>query len=104
MMWRRFLVIALIFMLIKNAGAQFTPALLQNESYWGGDKAEFNFYGAQIVREGQPRQCELLQILPREAFDPKQWVKVDDWKRPGVVPVIKLTQILHVPVGVYVHQ
>lgn len=80
--------------------AQFTPAFLQNDSYWGDGKAEFNFYDAQIVREGQPRRCEILHIALRESFDPKQWVRVDDWKRPGVIPVIKFNQVLHVPTGV----
>jgi hypothetical protein len=89
----------------QTASAQFTPALLQNDSYWGDGKAEFNFYDAQMMREGQPRHCEILHIAVREPFDPKQWAKVDDWKRPGVVPVVKLNQVLHVPTGVYVvHQ
>ena len=88
----------------RHAFAQFTPALLQNDSYWSDGKAEFDFYDAQIVREGQPRQCEVLHIALREPFDPKQWVKVDDWKKPGVIPVVKLNQVLHVPVGVYIHQ
>ncbi len=88
----------------RSLSAQFTPAFLQNDSYWGNGKAEFDIYDAQIVREGQPRPCEVLYILAREAFDPKQWTKVDDWKRPGVVPVVKLNQILHVPTGIYVYQ
>jgi hypothetical protein len=46
----------------------------------------------------------VLHILLREPFDPKQWVRVDDWKRPGVIPVIKLNQVLHVPMGAYVQQ
>lgn len=99
-----FLTTAIAVAAAQSASAQFTPALLQNASYWGGNKAEFNFYDAQIMREGQPRQCEVLHILVRAPFDPKQWVEVDDGKRPGVVPVVKLNQILHVPVGVYVHQ
>ncbi|PYL40501.1 MAG: hypothetical protein DMF34_01140 [Verrucomicrobia bacterium] len=88
----------------RSASAQFTPAFLQNDSYWANGKAEFDIYDAQIVREGQPRPCEVLHILVREPFDPKQWTKVDDWKRPGVVPVVKLNQNLHVPTGVYVYQ
>src|SRR5437870_10511153 len=88
----------------RSASAQFTPAFLQNDSYWANGKAEFDIYDAQIVREGQPRPCEVLHILVREPFDPKQWTKVDDWKRPGVVPVVKLNQILHVPTGIYVYQ
>ena len=84
--------------------AQFTPAFLQNSSYWGDGKAEFDFYDAQIVREGQPRPCEVLHILVREPFDPKQSVKPDDGKRPDLINVIKLNQILHVPIGIYVYQ
>jgi hypothetical protein len=94
--------IALIALAATSAAlAQFTPGLLQNDSYWGDGKAEFNFYDAQIVREGQPRQCEILHIAVREAFDPKQWVKVDDWKQPGVVPVIRFNQVLHASTGIY---
>jgi hypothetical protein len=92
------------FGLMATASAQFTPALLQNDSYWGGGKAEFDFYDAQIMREGAPRHCEVLHILVREPFDPKQLVKADDWRRPGLVNVIKLNQVLHVPIGVYVCQ
>jgi hypothetical protein len=88
----------------RTASAQFTPAFLQNNSYWGDGKAEFNFYDAQIVRYGQQRPCEVLQIAVREPFDPKQLVKPDDWKRPDTIAVLKLNQILHVPTGIYVYQ
>jgi hypothetical protein len=99
-----FLTISIALAAANGVSAQFTPALLQNDSYWGDSKAEFNFYDAQIVREGQSRPCEALHIAVREPFDPKQWVKVDDWKRPDVVPVLRLNQVLHVPTGVYVVQ
>ncbi len=89
---------------IRTAFSQFTADLLQNDSYWADGKAEFNFYDAQIAREGQLRPCEVLHIAVREPFDPKQSVRVDDWKRPGVVPVIKFNQVLHVPTGVYAIQ
>ena len=84
--------------------AQFSPALLQNDNYWGDGKAEFSIYGADIVRYGTPRPCEVLHILVREPFDPKQLVKPDDLKRPDVIQVLKLNQILHVPTGLYVYQ
>jgi hypothetical protein len=87
-----------------NAAAQFTPALLQNNSYWGDGKAEFNIYDAQIAREGAPRQCEVLHILVREPFDPKQFVKPEGSPRPDTITVLKLNQILHVPTGLYVYQ
>jgi len=89
---------------LSRASAQFTPALLQNNSYWGGGKAEFNIYGAQIVRYGIPRQCEVLHILVREPFDPKQFVKPEGSPRPDSIAVLKLNQILQVPTGLYVYQ
>ena len=87
-----------------NASAQFTPALLQNNSYWGDGKAEFNIYDAQIARYGIPRPCEVLHILVRELFDPKQLVKPDSPNQPDAIAVLKLNQILHVPTGLYVYQ
>ena len=78
---------AILFGFVTSLSAQFTPAFLQNDSYWGDGKAEFNFYDAKIVREGQARPCEVLHILVREPFDPKQWTKVDDWKRRACFPL-----------------
>jgi hypothetical protein len=88
----------------KIAFAQFTPALLQNNSYWGDGKAEFNIYDAQIAREGAPRPCEVLHILVREPFDPKQFVKPEGSPRPDTIAVLKLNQILRIPTGLYVYQ
>jgi len=89
---------------VAETRAQFSPALLQNSSYWGDGKAEFSIYGAEIVRYGQPRPSEVLHILVREPFDAKQMVKPDDWKRTDVTAVLKMNQILHVPTGLYVYQ
>lgn len=97
----------LLFFLLSAAGdaiAQFTPALLQNNSYWDGGKAEFNIYGAEISRYGIPRPCEVLHILVREPFDPKQLVKPDNPSQAGAIAVLKMNQILHVPTGLYVYQ
>jgi hypothetical protein len=88
----------------SQAFAQFSPALLQNDSYWADGKAEFNIYEAQVTREGAPRPCEVLHILVREPMDPKQFVKPDNPNLPGAVPVLKLNQVLHVPTGLYVQQ
>jgi hypothetical protein len=88
----------------KIIPAQFTPALLQNNSYWGDGKAEFNIYDAQIAQYGIPRPCEVLHILVREPFDPKQIVKPEGPPRPETIAVLKLNQILHVPTGLYVYQ
>jgi hypothetical protein len=99
----RLLLFALLFV-TGNVFAQFTPALLQNNSYWDGGKAEFNIYGAEIARYGIPRPSEVLHILVREPFDPKQLVKPDNPNQPGAIPVLKMNQILHVPTGLYVYQ
>ena len=94
----------LLLLCFQSAHAQFSPALLQNDSYWGDGKAEFSIYGADIVRDGAPRPCEVLHILVREPFDSKQFVRPDDPKRPDVVPVLRMNQVLHVPTGLYVCQ
>ncbi|HEX4630132.1 MAG TPA: hypothetical protein VH188_04140 [Chthoniobacterales bacterium] len=82
---------------------QFSPALLQNDSYWADGKAEFNIYDAQIARYGIPRPCEVLHILVREPMDLKQFVKPET-PNADAAQVLKLNQILHVPTGLYVYQ
>ena len=89
---------------LASVCGQFNPAFVQNASYWNDGKAEFDIYDAQIMRYGQPRQTEVLHILVREPFDLKQMVKPDDWQRPGIIQVLKLNQILHIPTGLYVYQ
>lgn len=89
---------------LTTTHAQFSSAFIQNSSYWNDGKAEFDIYDAQLVREGEPRHDEALHILVREPFDLKQLVKADDWQRPGVVPVLKMNQILHASTGLYVVQ
>ena len=91
-------------LIATSAFAQFTPALLQNNSYWNDGKAEFNIYDAQIARYGIPRPTEVLHILVREPFDPRQFVKPDDPNAAGAIAVLKFNQILHVPTGLYVYQ
>ena len=85
-------------------GRTVCSAFVQNTNYWNDGKAEFNIYDAQIVRYGQPRQTEVLHILVREPFDLKQMVKPDNWQRPGVIQVLKMNQVLHIPTGLYVYQ
>ena len=87
-----------------TAGAQFSPALIQNNNYWADGKAEFSIYGAQIVRYGVPRESEVIHILVREPMDPKQLVKPEGQPRADSFPVLKLNQILNVPTGLYVYQ
>jgi hypothetical protein len=88
----------------SEASAQFTPDLLQNDSYWGDGKAEFDIYDAQIMRDGALRPCEAIHIFVRESMDPKQFVKPENPKQADAVPVLKLNQILHLPMGLSVHQ
>src|SRR5436190_4298936 len=97
-------VIFVILLLTRQAGAQFTPDLLQNNSYWGDGKAEFNIYDAQVVRDGISRPCEVLHILVREPFDPKQLVRQEGPRRPDTIAVLKFNQVLHVPSGLSVWQ
>ncbi len=103
---RKILLASLALLLVRAlpASGQFTPTFIQNASYWNDGKAEFDFYDAQIVRYGEPRKTEVLHILVREPFDYRQYVKPDNWQRPGVIQVLKLNQVLHIPTGLYLYQ
>jgi hypothetical protein len=90
----------ILFGFIVRLSAQFTPALLQNESYWGDGKAEFDLYDAQIVREGQARHCEVLHIFARDLIEPKQSFS----QLPAPLAVIRMNQIFDVPIGIGVQQ
>jgi len=89
---------------VSNLFAQFSPALLQNDTYWADGKAEFSIYSAELTREGALQPGDVLHVLVREPFEPKQLVKADDWKRPEIIQVLKFNQILHVPTGLYLYQ
>lgn len=91
-------------MMVEPGSAQFTPALLQNDSYWGDGKAEFDFYDAQIMREGQSRHCEVLHILVRDTIAPKQSLNFIKDNATAPLPVIRMNQILNVPVGIGVQE
>ena len=94
----------MLFFTARGTLAQFSAAFLQNEKYWNDGKAEFDIYDAKLMREGALRDCEVTHILVREPFDPQQLVKPDDWEKPGMISVLKMNQILHVPTGLYVCQ
>jgi hypothetical protein len=97
--------ILFVFALIGTASAQFSPSFPLNNSYWEDGKAEFDFYDAQIVRDGQPRQCEALVIFVRESIDAKTLARVDDPKKPDALATIRLHEIFTVPRGMFVeHQ
>ena len=104
-MMRRLLACGLCLFCLTSARAQFAPGFVQNSSYWNDGKAEFDLYDAQLVREGETRQTEVLHVLVREPFDLQQMVKPDSWDHRGVVQVLKMNQILSAPTGLYVvHQ
>jgi hypothetical protein len=88
----------------KTALAQFAPALLQNNSYWGDGKAEFDYYDAQILCQGQPRSSEMLMILVRELVDAKTFAGINDPQKPNAMSAIRLHQIATLPVGMFVAQ
>jgi hypothetical protein len=95
----------LTFVVFASAGvqplpAQFSPAFLQNDSYWGDGKAEVDFYDAQVMRDGQLRHGEMQMILaktisslPREPLDPSA-------APLAAVPVVRLSQSLIIPRGI----
>ncbi len=88
----------------KVARAQFSPAFLQNESYWGDGKAEVDFYDAQVMRDGQLRHCELMIILVATKFTPDR--NPDDKSTNPIPPVsaIRLSQQLTIPRGLTTEQ
>ncbi|MHA3773286.1 hypothetical protein ACXR0O_17270 [Verrucomicrobiota bacterium sgz303538] len=87
-----------------SAHAQWGTKWLQDETYWGDGKAEFNIYEAREIREGQPRPSYVVHIYGRESFAPNDLVKADDAKQPGTYPVLKFNQILYIPTGIYTYQ
>ncbi len=94
----------LIFFSVATASAQFTPLFLQNASYWGDSKSEFDFYNAEFMRDGQMHQCELLMIFTPRFVDANSFVPVDDPKRPGALPAIQMQQFATLPRGLVTEQ
>jgi hypothetical protein len=90
----------IFFALVGSSSAQFTAVLLQNDSYWGDGKAEFDFYDSQLVRDGQPRHCEVLHIFVRDTLEPKQSFS----PRQTPLSVIRMNQMIYVPVGIGVQE
>lgn len=93
----------------EEAGQDATPRLadildsswIEDESWYDGT-AELNLYDAMLVKYGQPRQAdELVHIFVTESHDPELLVKADDWRRPGLVPMLKLNYVTSVRTGVY---
>ncbi len=87
-----------------TAPAQFTPALLQNTSYWGDGRAEADFYNAEFVRDGQPRPCEVLIIFTPGLVDPISLTPQLDPKQAGALPVLRMNEVATVPRGLFNEQ
>ena len=102
-----------VFLIASVAYAQQPPPRLadvldtswiENE-YWYDGTAEINLYDATLVKYGEPRQAdELVHIFVTESHDPELLVKADDWRRPGLVPMLKLNYVTSVRTGVYRYQ
>ncbi len=78
--------------------------LLQNASYWGDGKAEFDIYNAQLMRDGQLRPCELLLILTPQLVDPATMTLAADPKQPGALSTIRMGEIATIPRGLFLEQ
>ncbi|MCG8458099.1 MAG: hypothetical protein MI919_17620, partial [Holophagales bacterium] len=80
------------------------PSFQQHE-YWLDGKAEINLYEAEVKIYGQPRTADqLAHIVVSEDHDPELLVKADDWRRPGLIPMLKFNYVTGVQAGVYRYQ
>ena len=96
--------ILFLFASLDSALAQFSPALLQNDSYWGDGKAEFDLYDAQLMRAGQPRHCEMIVTLLRDTFTPELFADSTPASKAGPVSGIRMSQMFSAPLGLTVEQ
>ncbi len=72
------------------------------QDYWYDGQAEINFYDAKLTYYGEPRETSReVHIVVSEDHDPKQLVKADDWRQPGLIKVLKFNQMRAVQTGVY---
>ena len=92
------------FALAPSLFAQFSPALLQNRSYWGDGKSEIDFYNAEFMRDGQSHSCELVVILTPLLVDPQTLAPLDVPKETGALPAIRMNQSTTVPRGLMMEQ
>lgn len=101
----RTLVFALFGLACLNcASGQFTPAFLQNGSYWGDGRSEFDLYAAEFMRDGQSHPCELLIIFIPKLLDPASFRELEDSKSPSALTAIQMNQVGTVPRGLVVEQ
>lgn len=96
--------ILFLFASLDSVVAQFVPAFLQNASYWGDGKSEFDLYDAQLAREGQPRHCEMIMTLLRDTFTPEMLASSTPAPKAGPVNGIRMSQMFTSPLGLSVEQ
>jgi hypothetical protein len=89
---------------VTSVYAQFTPLFLQNDSYWGDGKAEFDLYDAQVLRDGGPRGAEMTLVFMREVRDPKTAARVVEPKTGPSEQMIRMTRSLPLPRGLFLEQ
>ena len=87
----------------QSARAQFSPAFLQNGSYWDDGKAEVDLYDAQMMRDGQLRPCEVTIILRLDKFAPPRAPANQDSPAPDL-PAIVMTKTFTAPTGLTARQ
>jgi hypothetical protein len=100
----RYWTILISWAVIQNLPAQFSPSLLQNGSYWTPPKSEFDFYNAELVRDGQKRPCELLMIFTPRVVDRMTLRPLASDKAADGMPVIELNELASAQRGVVVEQ
>lgn len=84
--------------------AQFTSQFLSNDSYWNDGKAEFDFYDAEVIRNGQSRKCEMLLICSPEWINPKTLARVANSRGVDRQRAIRMHHIWCAPIGMFVEQ
>jgi hypothetical protein len=100
--------IALCFALLvsvsfPSAHAQFSPAFLQNASYWDDGKAEVDLYDAQMMRDGQLRPCEITMVLRLDKFAAPH-ASADQASPAPDLPAIMMTKMFTAPTGLTARQ
>lgn len=89
------------FAAIQPVRGQFSPAFLQNGSYWDDGKAEVDLFDAQVIRDGQLRPCEVTMILRLDKFTQRA---SSDHASPQEVPAIAMTKMFTAPTGLTTRQ
>jgi hypothetical protein len=87
---------------VCSVHGQFSPAFLQNASYWDEGKAEVDLYDAQVLSDGQLRPCEITMTLSSEKVTPPG-ISADK-SAPHQVPAIVMAKMFTAPTGLSARQ